>query len=267
MKILKISFLFGCLILALTAPAGVGADSLWTPGFTGYLSSENAIQEGDIVLVQIDASSSLSFAASSADAKNITFEFSGGEFGNLFSFLPTTRTGGDQSVEGQQDFSLETEIAARVAEIDDTGKARLEGSRTFSVENKDELISIGGWIDPTTLDSGRRVSFSQLADARLQFRTFLQPSAPTLTAADIEEVIETLEIPVRAGGAPAVPAAPAAGAVPGEAGPAPAAPAAQPAAPQLETVTQERRSYQLSQEKRLELFLIYINRMVDLLFQ
>jgi hypothetical protein len=161
-------------------------------------------------------------------------------------------------VEGQQDFSLETEIATRVAEVDGTGKARLEGSRTFSVENRDELITIGGWIDPTILDSGRRVSFSQLADARLQFRTFLQPSAPTLSAADIEEVIETIEIPVRTTGALPAEAEDAA---------APAAPAAQPAAPQAETVIQERRSYQLSQEKKLELFLIYINRMVDLLFQ
>jgi hypothetical protein len=248
MKILKIGFLFGSIILTLTATPVVVADSLWTPGFTGYLGSENAVREGDIVLVQIDASSSLSFASSSTDAKNITFEFTGGEFGNLFSFLPTTRTGGNQSVEGQQDFSLETEIAARVAEIDDTGKARLQGSRTFNVENKNELVTIGGWIDPRTLDSGRRVSFSQLADARLQFRTFLQPSAPTLTAADIEEVIQTIRVPT----------APAA---------APAVPGAQPAAPQAETVVQERRSYQLSQEKKLELFLSYVNRMVDLLFQ
>ena len=264
MKLSKVSFLFGCIILIFTAPTAVVADSLWTPGFTGYLSSENAVREGDIILVQIDASSSLSFAASSADAKNITFEFSGGEFGNLFSFLPTTRTGGNQSVEGQQDFSLETEIAARVAEIDATGKARLEGSRTFGVENKEELITIGGWIDPSTLDSGRRVAFSQLADARLQFRTFLQPSAPTLSAADIEEVIETIEIPVRTTGAVAPPAE---GAVAPPAEGAPGVPEAQPAAPQVETVVQERRSYQLSQEKKLELFLSYINRMVDLLFQ
>jgi flagellar basal body L-ring protein FlgH len=254
MKILKISFLIGCTILTLTATAQVVADSLWTPGFPGYLSSENAVEEGDIVLVQIDASSSLSFEASTSDAKNITFEFSGGEFGNLFSFLPTTRTGGNQSVQGEQDFSLETEIAARIAEIDGTGKARLEGSRTFSLENKEELIAIAGWVDPSTLGSDRRVAFSQLADSRLQFRTFLQPAGATLTAADIEEVIEAIEIPAAAEAAPALPA--------GE-----AAATGQPPAPQVEAVIQERRSYQLSQEKKIELFLSYINRMVDLLFQ
>ena len=264
MKIMKTSFLIGCTILALTATADVVADSLWTPGFSGYLSSESAIQEGDIVLVQIDASSSLSFEASTSDAKNITFEFSGGEFGNLFSFLPSTRTGGNQSVRGGQDYSLETEIAARVAEIDETGKARLEGSRTFNLENKEELIAIAGWIDPSSLGSDRRITFSQLADARLQFRTFLQPSAATLTAADIEEVIQTIEIPATA---TAVTAATAASAAPTGAAPAEAATAATAGAAPVQPVIQERRSYQLSQEKKIELFLSYINRMVDLMFQ
>ena len=91
-------------------------------------------------------------------------------------------------------------------------------------------------------------------DSRLQFRTFLQPAGATLTAADIEEVIETIEIPAAAEAAPALPV--------GE----PAA-TGQPPAPQVEPVIQERRSYQLSQEKKIELFLSYINRMVDLLFQ
>ena len=248
MKIMKISFLFASLLLALSAPVQTGADSLWTPGFSGYLTSKTAVQEGDIVLVQIDASSSLSFEASNSDAKSITLEFSGGEFGNLFSFLPATRTGGSQSAKGSQDYSLETEIAARIAEIDESGKARLEGNRSFSLENKQELVSIGGWLDPATLGSDRRISFSQLADARLSFRTFLAPAAATLTAADIEEVIETIEA------APIGPAGEAAG-------------AAAPAAGVEETAVRERRSYQLSQVKKIELFLSYINRMVDLLFQ
>jgi ribosomal protein L12E/L44/L45/RPP1/RPP2 len=93
------------------------------------------------------------------------------------------------------------------------------------------------------------VAFAQLADARMQFRTFLEPAGATLTAADIEEVIETIEVP-----AATVPA-------PGAAAPGAAeAPAAQP-------LIEERRSYQLSEEKKIELFLSYINRMVDLLFQ
>lgn len=249
MNYLRNGYVFGCLILCLVSAGGVFADSLWTPGFEGYLSTKTAVREGDIVIVQIDTSSSLSFDASASDAKNITFEFSGGEFGNLFSFLPATRTGGNQSVRGKQEYALQTEIAARITEIDGTGKARVEGTRSFSLENKEELVSISGWIDPGILGSERVVSFSQLADARLQFRTLLDPAGATLTAADIEEVIEVVQ---------AQPAA-----VAGELGsvqPPAGAPAVQPP-------VEERRSYRLTQEKKIELFLSYINRMVDLLFQ
>lgn len=249
MNYLRNSFVFGCLILCLISAEAVFADSLWTPGFEGYLSTKTAVQEGDIVLVQIDTSTSLSFDASASDAKNITFEFSGGEFGNLFSFLPATRTGGNQTVKGKQEYSLRTEVAARIAEIDGTGKARVEGTRRFSLENKEELVSITGWIDPGTLGPDRIVSFSQLADARLQFRTLLEPAGATLTAADIEEVIEIIQTQPAA-----VPGEPDAGQ------PLTGAPAVQP-------LVEERRSYQLTRDKKIELFLSYINRMVDLLFQ
>lgn len=242
MKLLRKSFVFGCLILCLISAEGVFADSLWTPGFEGYLSTKTAVQEGDIVLVQIDTSTSLSFDASASDRKHITFEFSGGEFGNLFSFLPAINTGGNQTARGKQVYTLQTEVAARITETDGTGKARVEGTRSFSLENKEELVSITGWIDPGVLSTDRIVSFSQLADARLQFRTFLEPAGATLTAADIEEVIEIIQAEEVAGQPPA------------------GAPAAQP-------LVEERRSYQLTQEKKIELFLSYINRMVDLLFQ
>ena len=237
MKNLRNSFVLGCLILCSISAERVFADSLWTPGFEGYLSTKTAVQEGDIVLVRIDTSTSLSFDASVSDAKNITFEFSGGEFGNLFSFLPATRTGGNQSARGKQEYTLQTEVAARITEIDGTGKARVEGTRSFSLENKEELVSITGWIDPGILGPDRIVSFSQLADARLQYRTLLEPAGAILTAADIEEVIETIQTQPAAG------------------------------APAAQSFVEERRSYQLTQEKKIELFLSYINRMVDLLFQ
>ena len=249
MNYLRNGFVFGCLILCLLSAEGVFADSLWTPGFEGYLSTKTAVQEGDIVLVQIDTSTSLSFDASASDAKNITFEFSGGEFGNLFSFLPATRTGGNQTARGKQEYTLHTEISARITEIDGTGKARIEGTRSFSLENKEELVSIIGWIDPRILGSERIVSFSQLADARLRFRTLLEPAGATLTAADIQEVIEIIQTQPAAASGQVDAGQPTAG-----------APAVQPS-------VEERRSYQLTQEKKIELFLSYINRMVDLLFQ
>lgn len=244
MKLLHTSFLF--LLAIIPGCPELSAESLWEPGFDGYLSAPSAAQVGEIVLVQIDTGTSLAFEATSADDKSVTFEFSGGEFGNLFSFLPATRAGGTMSTKGGHDYRLSTEVAARVAQVDPTGQLLLRGTRSFLLENKRETLSISGWVDPAALGPDRQVSFAQMADAQLRFQTFLESAAPTLTRADIQEIVEILQ-------------APAAGAA--AAGAAPAGPQSAPAEPI------ERRTYALEDGKKIELFLSYINRMVDLLFQ
>jgi len=230
----------------LAASLGGWADSLWTPAFDGYLTSKSAVAAGDIVYVQIDGATSLSFQAVSSDAKSLTLEFSGGEFGNLFSFLPQARSGGEMSSRGRQQYTLESRFAARVAQVDATGKARIEGSRSVILEGKQESLALAGWLDPADLRSGREVRFSQLADARLSFRTLLEPAAPTLTSRDIQQIVAAL--------APA--AAPQiAGSAPQIAGSAAAGTAA------------ARAEFTLTDARKQELFLRYVNRLIDLLFR
>jgi hypothetical protein len=236
--------------LILAAGATSWADTLWTPSFDGYLSARSALGAGDIVYVQIDGATSLSFQAAASDAKNLTLEFSGGQFGNLFSFLPQTRTGGEFSSRGRQQYTLESRFAARVVQVDPTGKARIEGTRSVTLEGRQESLALSGWLDPADLVSGREVRFSRLADARLSFRTLLEPAAPVLSSRDIEQIVAALPPPTAAapGTAPAAPGA-ASGA------PAAAAPAARAA------------EYSLTDARKLELFLRYINRLIDFLFR
>jgi hypothetical protein len=247
MKASRIPFLVALICLASLSGR---TDTLYSPGFDGYLTGRSAVQVGDVVYVEVDGSSRLSFQSSRSDARSLTLEFSGGEFGNLFSFLPAARTGGEQSLRGRQEYSLRSRFAARVMQVDETGKARIQGSRSVSLEGKQESLTLSGWLDPADLGGGREVRFSQLADSRLSFRTLLQPAAPTLTARDIQAIVAALGQPAAPAAGAAAPPAAAAGA------PAPA-PAGQPARP----------SYQLTDSKRLELFLRYVNQLIDLLFQ
>lgn len=246
------------LLVAAFCPRG-WTETLWTPGFDGYLTSKSAVQVGDIVFVQVDGSSSLSFQSASSDTKSVTLEFSGGEFGNLFSFLPTARSGGNQSVRGKQEYVLKSRFAARVTQLDPTGKARVEGTRGVSLEGKEETLVLAGWLDPADLRGGREVRFSQLADASLSFRTLLQPSTPTLTARDIQQIVEALAQPAGA----AAPGAAAPAAQPPAAAVAAPGAAPYPAAPGSQTQTR----YQLTDSKKLDLFLRYVNRLIDLMFQ
>src|SRR4030042_6379869 len=114
MKVIRILF-----SLSLAAGVGSWADTLWTPSFDGYLSARSALGAGDIVYVQIDGATSLSFQAAASDAKSLTLEFSGGEFGNLFSFLPQARSGGELSSRGRQEYALRSRFAARGMQVDE----------------------------------------------------------------------------------------------------------------------------------------------------
>ena len=234
------------LFITLIFSIGLGswADSLWTPDFRGYLSSEASLQEGDIVFVEVDAASALSFSSSSSDSKNITLEFSSGEFGDLFSFLPVVTSSGAQTVKGKEEYTLKFVIGTRVVEIDSLRKAFLQGTRSINLEGKEQSLTLTGWVDPQQLGPERKISFSQLANVQLEFRSFLQPSADTLTDEDIVEIIQAIQAP------------PAEGVGEEE---------VQPEAPAPEGTG--ALSYQLTESRKKELLLRYINRLIDLIFQ
>ena len=152
-------------------------------------------------------------------------------YGNLFNFLPAVKTGGDRSLKGKENYKLQAQIVGRVTDIDATGKLFIQGTKSIQFEGKAETVIISGWIDPEDLNQQRRISFSQIADARLVFTTFLEPAAAVITDQDIQRVLVEVE-----------------GAAEGE-----------------EATTTER--IELSEAKRRELILRYINRLLDIIFQ
>lgn len=235
-----------------------GADSLWSPDFSGYLSDGTTVAIGDVVTIEVDSELVFSYGASSKDSKRISLEFAGGEFGDLLSFLPSVKSGGDRTVKGEETYALSADIVVRVVELDAVGTVFLQGSKTLSFEGKQGSLTLSGWVDARDLGRDRRVSYSKIADSRIVFRSLLQPVDDILTAEDIEEVIPALQ-PEVAAIAEAV--TPAEGtetvAEPGE------RVVAQPASQALP----QQKTYRLSDEKRRELFLRYVNRLIDLIFR
>lgn len=231
-------------LLLLRGLLPAGAESLWSPDFKGYLGGGPGLAAGDVLVVEIDASSSLSFSASNTDSKTLTLEFSGGESGNLFSFLPQVRTGGAQSTKGKEELSLTTQIPVVVVQVGADGRAQVQGARTISVEGKDESITVSGRVDPAMVNAKRRIPLSLLTDARLVYRTFLRPARDVLTQRDLQEIFAAQP----AAGAPAAAGQPAAGAATGG---QPAQPARTPAIPDA---------------RKRELLLLYLNSLIDILF-
>jgi hypothetical protein len=249
--------------IVLAAPA----ENLTSPGFKGYLSGKG-LAKGDSVFVQIDTTSKLAFAASSTDSRIFTLEFAGGVTGNLFSFIPQGRTGGDRSLKGAQELSLSGRIPAVVQEVDATGRALVRGSRAIEIEGREESIEISGWVDPRDVDGDRTVSFSMVADARLVYTTLLSSARDVLTAEDIREVLEAL--PQTTEGAMVIqPAGSGTAAATGTtttAGTGTAATTGTATTGTTQPAAAPLRSLTLTDQKKLELLLVYLNRLVDLVF-
>jgi flagellar basal body L-ring protein FlgH len=249
-------FIASFLLLAVLVPAS--GESLWSPGFKGYLSGSRGLAVGDALVVQIDASSSLSFSSSSNDSKNLTLEFSGGEAGNLFSFLPQVRTGGTLTTTGKDSLSLKTEVPVVVTAVNPDGTAQVQGSRTIAVQGKNESITITGIVSPTLIDQKGAIGFNRLANARLVYTTFLASAKDVLSPADLQ----TLLAPTPPAGAAAAPGAPAAAAAPAGAQPG----ATQPAAAQPAGAAAARPGLAIPDARKKELLLQYLNRLIDIVF-
>jgi hypothetical protein len=228
------------------------AESLWDDTFPGYIAGTSALAVGDIVVVEIDASMNLRFDSSSKDSKTITLEFSGGEYGDLFSFLPRALARGDRSIQGRENYSLKTELVTRVTQIDANGNAFIQGTRTIQFGGKGDSITISGWVNPDDLDQQRKISYSKVADVRLAFRSFLQPQGAVLTDQDIQRIITgTAATPTTPGTTPTTPTTP---------GTTPTTPGTTGTADQTGKIS-------LTEAKKRELVLLYINRIVDILFR
>jgi hypothetical protein len=221
------------------------SDTLWEEDFAGFLSESSLLNEGQVVQVILDESTSFTYSSSSIGNKQIFLEFSGGEAGDLFAFLPSGRTGESLSRKGSEEYSIQTSIAARVIEIDEAGMALIRGERTIVFQNGEERVAVEGWINPGGLDESFAVPFSALADSRLSFSSFLDPTGETIRE---NELIETTQTELE----PETEEALIEGLEEGEL-PLPEVP---PAA-----------GFELTDERKKELLLSYINRFLDIIFQ
>jgi len=249
-------------VLLLAALTRSGGESLWSPDFKGYLSGGRGFAVGDTIVVQIDASSSLSFSASSNDTKNLTLEFTGGQSGNLFSFLPQLRTGGEQSTTGKDSLSLKAQVPVVVTAVNPDGSAQVQGSRTVSVQGKNESVTVSGSVSPGLLDQKGSITFSKLANSRLVYTTFLASAKDVLTQADLQ----TLLTPAPAAGAPAAAAGAAAPPAGAPAAAQPGAPAPQGAQAGTGAGQAPQQSLVITDARKKELLLLYLNRLIDVVF-
>jgi len=237
--------LFWLLAFAVCCFPPAWGDSLWSADFAGYLTDGRQFAVGDTFTLNIESDFALSYRSTSVDSKALTLEFSGGEYGDLFSFLPAVRTSGDRDVKGSGEHSVTSRLAVRVVAVEEDGTLSVQGSRTLVIDAREESLTVTGRVDPRDVDQSREISIGSVVDVRVVYRSLLEPTADVLAHEDIEAVLRELSVE-----AETVEQPPAAAAEVTE-GPA-------------ETVSASPR---LTDESKKQLFLRYVNRLVDLIFQ
>ena len=226
--------------------------SLWEPSFEGYISGSSSIGIGESLVVVIDAKTAFKVGFSRIDSKQISVELSGGEGGDLFSFLPAGSTSTSESASGKGEVALEMTIAVRVVDLADSGALRIEGARMIVADGLKESITLSGFVDPTFIGDGKRVNASEISDLRIVYTSPLQSDSPVLSPADIVRAEPAGETPAESVGAEG-------------------AGAAQPVEGETDVdvpVTGPTEAgIELTAEKQSELLLLYVNRLIDLILR
>jgi flagellar basal body L-ring protein FlgH len=217
------------------------ADSLWDPDSSGFLTGVGDLKAGDIILISINLNQDLTYSSSRVDSERVSIELSGGEGQGLFSFLPSGGSSGNQSLNGSSSAALQTSLAVRITAIDENGQLILQGGRVLAIQGKEESITLTGVADPALIDQDRTLPFSSVVDARLVYDTFLSTGVPLIRAGDLEDKPAASAVAVTEGDAAA--------------GDTPA------------VVSETATSPVLTEDKRRDLLLIYLNRLIDLVFE
>ena len=232
--------------MMLATATAMGAQSLWVPTFDGFISGSSAIGVGETLIVVLDTKTSLSYKASYIDSKQIQIELSGGDAGNLFDFLPSGNTSSNDSISGGSEINLASAIAVRVLRVDESGSLFISGTRSISMGGAAETITVSGGVDPNLVEDGNRVAASAVSDLRLVYSGPLDSSNSVLSSFDLVRTTRSTAVGTTTDATTeTTPDATAEVASTGDS---------------IESTT-------LSDRKRDELLVLYLNRLIDLIFK
>ncbi len=188
MKTISLVAILLCFPMVFTA-----AESLWDEEFSSYGTGTRQLLPGQILTVTINTDTKLSFSSTSSGERELVLTFSGGETGNLFSFLPEAASSRRGNTDGEEDIALSASIAVRVQETDDSGMSFLQGSRNTSLSGGVQALTVSGWCNPKSVAADGTIPFQQLADGTLTYRTLLDGDGEILREEDIITAIAALE--------------------------------------------------------------------------
>jgi flagellar L-ring protein FlgH len=157
------------------------AGSLWTENRGSLFRDTKARQIGDLVTVAIYEQASASKQAATSSARNSSNAAGVTNFFGLESNLsgaidPTklVNTSYSNSFDGSGSTSrkedLVATLTAQIVEELPNGTFRIEGGKTVTVNNEDQIIVLSGIVRPTDISAHNVVNSRHILDANISYR-------------------------------------------------------------------------------------------------
>ena len=148
-------------------------------GGFGWLTDARMYRVGDVITILVDE-----YTAASADRSTVATEERSSELGGSArvaggssGFGQDGRIGtgvaGDSYRRGRdtrQD-RLNSEITARVVEVNPDGSLRLEGRKKLVIDKHEQEVIVSGWIRPNDVAAGNTIESWRMADAEILYST------------------------------------------------------------------------------------------------
>lgn len=148
-------------------------------GAYGWLTDARMYRVGDVITILVDE-----FTAASADRSTVATEERSSDLGasarvvgGTSGFGQDGRLGtgiaGDSYRRGRdtrQD-RLQSEITARVVEVNPDGSLRLEGRKKLVIDEHEQEVVVTGWIRPNDVAPGNTIESWRLAEAEILYST------------------------------------------------------------------------------------------------
>jgi flagellar L-ring protein precursor FlgH len=159
-------------------PAAVAqAPASSTVGRAGWLSDRRALRMGDILTVVVDEQTSarerVSKTASADRDQSLGVDAglaSSGILGSSKSFGTASGASSRDVGEANRSGDLVAVLSVRVVGIEPSGVVRIEGTKTVTVDGRNQVVSLAGVVRPDDVTSDNLVSSARIAEAVISYK-------------------------------------------------------------------------------------------------
>jgi len=158
--------------LALEPPTG-SSGGLFVPGAVRPITADNrAYRVGDVVTVSLEEATQASNSNKTAISKNSQIGMDNGQlFGSAVELATDLGIKRDSNGSGttSQNNSLAGSVTVVVQKVLPNGLLQVRGEKSLMLNQNVETVQLSGYVRPSDIDGGNRVSSQRVANARIGY--------------------------------------------------------------------------------------------------